>query len=114
MAVKNKVGKSVVPCAVLRPLVEAWLSRAGYVAEERYKTDFASGLDVLAQETGIARRRLWHIMNVDENVTFDTADKLLCMMGMNSEWHSSLAEFYGPLEVAPYERHFVDGLRAVA
>ena len=114
MDVKNQ-GRSVVPCAALKPLIEDWLDRWGYNKECRQgDTQLTSGYDALVFQSGVPRRRIWQIMKAEGNTSFDTADKLLTAMHMVSAWHVELAEYYqDPLEVATYERHLVgNGLEA--
>ena len=113
---KNKVGRTIVPTSALKPLIQDWLDRSGY--DSRYSLGFndtehgfkMGGLDVLSVESGVSIRKLSGIMTGrEENVLFDTADRLLCAMQRTSEWHLSLAPYYqDEIETATYERHLVD------
>src|SRR5437868_6479274 len=100
-------GRVVVPMSALRPLLAAWSSRNTTECSTEWKTE-NKGIGRLAKESGVPERRISGILNdsmpQQVNVSFDTADKLLTAMQMNSEWHVSLAEYYVELEVAPYER----------
>ena len=112
---RNRFGKSVVPMSALRPLMEEWLARqttdetSGKLGGSLYRD---TAIVKLARESGMDRRRITGILRgttrEQENVSFDTADRLLCAMQMNAEWHIRLAEFYDDIDVAPYERCFAD------
>ena len=129
---KNNVGKTVVPVAAIRPLIEEWEKRQ--ISHEPASTGFGrKGVEYqwdtplcrLARESGVPRRRIYGIMTGklvggkqrpdgtayygQENISFDTADKLLCAMDMTSAWHVELRDYYqDEIETATYERHLVD------
>ena len=112
---RNKIGRSVVPIDAIRPLMEEWMSRqetdVAYGSENRNDGMLFRDTPVqkLARETGLPVRKITGILRGtllgQKNIDFDTADKLLCGMQMNAEWHIRLAEFYDDIDVASYERH---------
>ena len=111
---KNKIGKSIVPCDALAPLIREWLTRNGYSIEPKWcENDQCGGLAALSFSSKVPTRRLTAILNEASrdsvNVSFDVADRLLCAMHMVGEWHHSLKEYYqDEIEVAPYEKHLVE------
>ena len=114
---KNRFGKSVVPISALRPLIEEWLAKQERESEDLGWDRFCTPEIRLAQDAGVHRRKINGILNGNlrakpgvsqDNVSFDMADKLLCAMGMNAEWHIRLAEYYDEIDVAPYERHLTE------
>lgn len=110
-------GKVVVPCDALAPLIREWAKRNGYPVDRTenagWENDKMGALGALAFQSGVSVRKIGGIMSpgsrLSDNVTFDTADRLLCAMHMTSEWHHSLKEYYqDEIETAPYERHLVE------
>ena len=115
-----------VPMVALEPIIRDWCKRSGYALghEATGENSLPSGQEVLSQLSGVSVRRIWSILGgacrdtktnrkgvkklyVPTHVSFDTADRLLCAMDMVSVWHNELAEWYGPIRVAGYEKDFL-------
>lgn len=107
-----------VPMLALKPIIKEWMRVNGYdtvqsnffgASSDQY---LAGGIDVLASEAGVSRRRISAILadtvykDGCTDVAFDTADKLLCAMHRVEAWHSELKEWYGPIYVLAYEYDF--------
>ena len=83
----------LVPVALLRPLVEAWLERHLGGAVRRGRKD-ENGLEAIADAAGVPVRKLYDIRHgLRRSVEFGTADKLLIAMGRPDVWHTD-AELY--------------------
>lgn len=112
----------VIPCSELRPLILEWAHRNEYAQLPSWAAQrggMAGAPDrvtlgmVLAHRSGVPQRRISGILNDSNetpNVTFDTADKLLCGMDMVDEWHDRLASYYEePIEVSAAEAKRLNG-----
>lgn len=104
-----------VPMSALKPIIKEWMRVNGYdnINPHSFGVQyFAGGIDVLANEAGVSRRRISAIMadtvykDGCTEVSFDTADKLLCAMCRVEAWHYELKEWYGPIHVMAYEYDF--------
>ena len=106
----------VIPGAELRPLILEWARQNEYEQRPCYEASRggANGqaprvtlYQALQQRSGVPRRRISGILNdtnESPNLSFDTADKLLCAMVMVHEWHDRLASYYEePIEVSAAE-----------
>lgn len=116
-----------IPVGVLAPLILKWAKENNVESlnKNSWDTKGAGWINHLAALSGVGVRTIWRIRNggsfdarqdkVYDHVSFDTADKLTSAMECNEEWTSgSLAPYYGPLTVKPYERHFEQPLYEVA
>jgi hypothetical protein len=103
-----------VPCSVIAPLIQEWLDSDPFIDNGGR---FISGntYELLAERAGMTPRRLNTIKNggtkdgtgrFQDKISFDAADRILCVMHMQSRWLVELAEFYGPISVLPYEYDF--------
>lgn len=103
----NRTHRWLLPITELQPLIAEWMQKAGDDGEVR----------ILAQRSGVSERRISGIINGNlpggskasgyaTVIGFDTADRLLVAMGMVTEWHGRLADYYEnqSIEIAPYER----------
>lgn len=100
----------VIPHAELRPLILEWAKRNEYEQKPTWthglhgEPDMVTLPMALHHRSGVSTRRIRGIVNNSldsETVSFDTADKLLCAMDMQAEWHGRLAEYYAePIEVS--------------
>lgn len=107
---KNVNGQWIIPAAELRPLILEWGTRNDYKIKAEWLhlpfgvPDEMTLQAALAHRSGVPTRRISGILNDTlghPNVTFDTADRLLCGMDMVNEWHDRLSSYYeDPIEVS--------------
>lgn len=101
-----------VPMSALEPIIRDWFRRNDYTFDTNGPRDErAGGITTLSQMSGVSVRRIGSILaggyrDDTDHVSFDTADRLLCAMCLNSLWHTDLAEWYGPIRVAGYEKNW--------
>ena len=114
--------KAVIPMSKIAPLIDEWVARNPMFSHNTNKhfrnNEFQEGgeLGELARLSGVQQRTIYVIRrgwDVDRrtggrrrHISFDLADKLLCAMEMNHEWHGRLRYYYRRrLPVAIYEQH---------
>lgn len=106
----RRPGYWVIPHAELRPLLLEWGKRNGYEQKSTWIHGSSGAPDsvtlqaAISFRSGVPQRRVAGILNDTLGtpyVRFDTADKLLCAIDMQAEWHGRLAEYYAePIEVS--------------
>ena len=107
--------------SVLEPIIRDWCKRSGYgLGKDAMGSNaVCSGQESLSELSGVSIKRIRAILaggchdrshgkpHFSTRVSFDTADRLLCAMDQVSAWQHELAEWYGPIRVAGYEKDFL-------
>jgi hypothetical protein len=111
--VKNSNNAWVIPAAEIRPLIMEWGMRNNYKTKASWlhlpcgEPDEVTLQAALSFRSGVPMRRISGILNDSNgyaNLSFDTADRLLCAMDMVDEWQGRLASYYAePIEVSRRE-----------
>lgn len=103
----NRQGKHVIPNEALKPLIEKWMARNEFWAENYMGWIREKGVTRLSEMSDVPQRKIHAIITGNSitntkkgktykaiSVSFEVADRLLCAMDMTEEWFLSLAEHY--------------------
>jgi hypothetical protein len=100
-----------IPNVIIRPYIQKFLNKTemGLQINPSASSDVTksfgwkySKLDFLAAQSGVSTRRIYDILNLDNNCLIDTADKLFCGMDKPYLWFSEpeLRRYYYPEQIA--------------